>query len=146
MTAAADQSLNTWLKGEDCDYNKRVLQQLQGLGAHDLDKAMRDWVVGLFDAQRTRVCLVTNPSHVRELTAFFEGAKTGRKVRLIDQLSRWLDGAGEEPADDDDWADDGDDEDESEKRATPSAIASTPAHRPTPAASAAMTFLAVPAP
>ena len=125
-TAAADQSLFVWMKGEQPGYNARMLDAVQRVTAAELEQAVQRWLVGLFEPQRSRLCLATNPSQVKDLTAFFEG-KAGRKVHLVEHLSSWFEGRTahtddgveddeeeeeEEGEDDDD--DDGDDEDDDE--------------------------------
>ena len=112
MAAAADQSLYTWIKGEAPGYQQRMLEAVQRVQAPEMEAAMSEWVSPLFDGRRSRVCLVTNPSHLEDVTAFFaKDAGGGRKVTAITHLQRWFEGQGKEQAEEDE----GDEEDEEEE-------------------------------
>ena len=119
IVAAADQSLYAWIKGEEPGYNARVLERVQRLGAQEMESAVKEWVVALFDAQQSRVCVVANPSQVGELRAFFEGEKSGRLVTVVGSVKEWFEGRRDGEADlvddaEDDGDEDGDDEDDDE--------------------------------
>ena len=117
LIAAADQSLYDWLKGEEPGYHQRLLQRVQGVEAGDMEAAMRQWVVPLFDGQRSRVCLVTNPTQADDLTDFFERKSGGRTVHVVHHLKEWFEGGGEEEgeeADEEEEEEEGDDDDDGE--------------------------------
>ena len=124
LIAAADQSLFTWLKGQDAGYTARLLSAVQAVSLADVEAVMSAWLLRLFDSRQTRLCVVTNPANVQDISAFFADEKRGRKVQELSSVqlfqpakdgeNRETDDSGDEDDGDDDEDEDGDDEDDDE--------------------------------